>query len=70
MELIIYNQSGNPKLTISPDDTATHDKEIMNDSVVSLSFKLYEYIPLQINDYIIFEGERFTMLEYYIPELI
>ena len=35
----------------------------MNDNILNLSFTLYEYVELGVNDYVDFEGERFTLLE-------
>ncbi len=67
MELKIYSQLGYLKATVSPSDSSVHTKEVMADNVVSLSFVSYEYVPLNVNDYIEFEGERFTLLNDYRP---
>ena len=68
MELKIYNQQGVFKTAISPSDSDRHVKEVMNDNILNLSFTLYEYVKLGVNDYVDFEGERFTLLEDYKPE--
>lgn len=69
MELKIYNQQGVFKTAVSPSDSrAAHVKEVMNDNILNLSFTLYEYVELGVNDYVDFEGERFTLLEDYKPE--
>ncbi len=68
MELKIYNQQGVLKATVSPSDSDRHVKEVMNDNVLNLSFTLYEYVGLGVNDYVDFDGERFTLLEDYKPE--
>lgn len=68
MELKIYNQQGVLKATVSPSDSDRHVKEVMNDNVLNLSFTLYEYVRLGVNDYVDFDGERFTLLEDYKPE--
>ena len=68
MELKIYNQQGLLKASVSPSDSDRHVKEVMNDNVLNLSFALYEYVELSVNDYVDFDGERFTLLEDYKPE--
>lgn len=68
MELKIYSQQGVLKATVSPSDSDRHVKEVMNDNVLNLSFTLYGYVELVVNDYVDFEGERFTLLEDYKPE--
>ena len=68
MELKIYNQQGVFKTAVSPSDSDRHVKEVMNDNIPNLSFTLYEYVELGVNDYVDFEGERFTLLEDYKPE--
>lgn len=68
MELKIYNQQSVLKVTISPSDSDRHTKEVMNDNTLNLSFTLYEYVELGVNDYVDFDGERFTLLEDYKPE--
>ena len=68
MELKIYNQQGVLKATVSPSDSDRHVKEVMNNNVLNLSFTLYEYVGLGVNDYVDFDGERFTLLEDYKPE--
>lgn len=68
MELKIYNQQGVFKTAVSPSDSDRHVKEVMNDNILNLSFTLYEYVKLGVNDYVDFEGERFTLLEDYKPE--
>ena len=68
MELKIYNQQGVLKATVSPSDSDRHVKEVMNDNVLNLSFTLYEYVGLGVNDYVDFDGERFTLLEDYKPK--
>lgn len=68
MELKIYNQQGVLKATISPSESDRHVKEVMNDNILNLSFILYEPMELGVNDYVDFDGERFTLLEDYKPE--
>ncbi len=42
----------------------------MTDNVLSLSFTLYEFVKLGVNDYVVFLGEKFYLLEDYRPEQI
>ncbi len=67
MLLTLYNQYGSVKATLSPNDTSTQDKEIQGDNVLSLSFTLYEYVNIDVNDYVDFEGERYWAVEKYLP---
>ncbi|MCC8095373.1 MAG: hypothetical protein LIP05_08455 [Tannerellaceae bacterium] len=67
MALNIYTQSGVLKATVSPSDNSTHQTAIMSENVLNLSFTLPEYLPLEVNDYTLFEGEKFELLEYYQP---
>lgn len=68
MNLKIYDQHGQLKTELSPDDNSTRIKEVGVENVLSLSFTLYEYLELDVNDYIDFEGERFWLTERYCPE--
>lgn len=68
MLLTLYDQYGNSKTDLSPDDTSTQDKEIQGDNVMSLSFTLYEYVSIDVNDYVDFEGERYWAIEKYLPQ--
>ena len=67
MLLTLYDQTGSVKATLSPNDTSTQDKEIQGDNVLSLSFTLYEYVGIDVNDYVDFEGERYWAVEKYLP---
>jgi len=53
MELKIYNQQGVFKTAVSPSDSDRHVKEVMNDNILNLSFTLYEYVELGVNDYVL-----------------
>ena len=68
MLLTLYDQYGIVKTTLSPNDTSTQDKEIQGDNVLSLSFSLYEYVSIDVNDYVDFEGERYWAVEKYLPQ--
>lgn len=68
MLLTLYDQYDNEKATISPNDTSSQDQEIQGDNVLTLSFTLYEYVSIDVNDYVDFEGERYWATEKYLPE--
>ena len=68
MELKIYSQTDEIKLTVSPSDNSTHVVEVMGDNVLNLSFALPVHVGLDVNDYIDFQGERFLLLEKYRPQ--
>ena len=68
MLLTLYDQYGSMKATLSPNDTSTQDKEIQGDNVLSLSFTLYEYVSIDVNDYVDFEGERYWAVENTLPK--
>jgi hypothetical protein len=67
MELKIYNQYGGLKATFSPEDSSTNQKGIMDDNTLSLTFKYFGCINIDVNDYVDFLGERFWALERYTP---
>lgn len=68
MELKIYNRKGALKLTVSPSDNATRQKRLMSDHVLNLSFTAFECMPLEVYDYVDFEGVRFWIMEEYAPK--
>lgn len=70
MALTLYNQQGVVRATIAPSDTSTHQCGIMTDNVLSLSFTLFEFLKLEVDDYVTFEGQKFYLLEEYRPEQI
>ena len=67
MLITLYDQYGKVKTTLSPDDTSRQDKEIQGDNVLSLSFTLYDYVSIDVNDYVDFEGEHYWAVEKYLP---
>ncbi len=62
MELRIYDKSGNPRAEICPDDNSTQQKSVMGDNTLVVSFTTWEAIAFDINDYVDYEGERYTLL--------
>lgn len=68
MVLTIYDKYGAKRATVSPGDSSTQQKEVPGDNVLTLSFTHYEHIPLDVNDYADFEGERYWLTEKYAPK--
>lgn len=68
MELNVYNRKGVLKLTVSPSDNSTRQKRLMGDHVLGLSFTAFECVPLEVYDYVDFEGVRFWITEEYAPK--
>ncbi len=68
MELKIYNRKGVLKLTVSPSENSTRQKRLMGDHVLGLSFTAFECVPLEVYDYVDFEGVRFWIAEEYAPK--
>ena len=67
MELNIYNQSGELKLTASVTSSSAWNLELMRENALSLTFTIPVCVPLQVNDYIILEGVRFSVKKEYKP---
>lgn len=67
MELKIYNQSGGLKLTVPVTSSSTWNLELMRENALSLTFTIPVCVPLQVNDYIILEGVRFSVKKEYKP---
>ena len=68
MLLTVYDSNRRAKAVLSPDDSSTQVKAIQSDNVLTLSFTLYEYVALEVNDYVDFRGERYWLQERYLPE--
>jgi hypothetical protein len=68
--LEIYSQTGALKAAIEPSDSSVQDNGLMVGNVLKLSFTLWEFVQLTVNDYIDFLGQRFYLLEDYRPEVI
>lgn len=67
MVLTLYDRYGNMKAELPPEDGSTQDKEIQGDNILSLSFTLYEHVPIDVGDYVDFLGERYRAVERYNP---
>ena len=68
MELKVYNRKSVLKLTVSPSENSTRQKRLMGDHMLSLSFTAFECVPLEVYDYVDFEGVRFWITEEYAPK--
>ena len=68
MPLTIFNSVGMVKTEVSPKDTSVQAKEIQGDNVLSLSFTHYDYIELDVDDFVNFLDERYWMVEKYRPK--
>lgn len=68
MELKVYNRKSVLKLTVSPSENSTRQKRLMGDHVLGLSFTAFECVPLEVYDYVDFEGVRFWITEEYAPK--
>ena len=67
MLLTIYDRYTQKRVDVSPDDNGTQVKEVQGENVLTLSFTLYEYVALDVNDYIDYLGERYWLMECYQP---
>lgn len=45
------------------------DKQLQGDNTLSLIFTLYEYVQLDVNDYVLFCGERYWLMERFKPKM-
>lgn len=68
MELKIYNQTGDLKLTVSPNTSSTVTEEVMGECAVSAGFTHTEFVMLDVNDYIEIEGVRYMIMAQYRPK--
>lgn len=68
MLLTIYDRYGQKKAEVAANDSSTQQKEIQGDNILTLSFTHYEHVPLDVNDYTDFEGERYWLQEKYAPK--
>ncbi len=69
MKLNIYSKESSLRLTIEADSNNVASCGIQEDSILSLSFSTFECVPLEVYDYIDFEGDRYWVLERYIPQM-
>lgn len=67
MELKIYNRSGELKLTVSTSSSTTWNQELMKEYSVSASFTHPSYVMLDVEDYVLLEGVKFSIKKEYKP---
>ena len=68
MKLKIYNQFDELKLTVSPSDNSTRQRGVMADHMLALSFVSFDFVRLDVNDWVEFEGQRYWLIEEYVPK--
>lgn len=68
MELKIYNRSGELKLTVSTSSSSTWNQELMKECSVSVSFTHPSYVMLDVEDYVLLEGVKFSIKKEYKPK--
>lgn len=68
MELKIYNQTGELKLTVSTSSSSTWNMELMTENAISVSFTHPFYVPLDVNDYVLLSGVKFSINKEYKPK--
>lgn len=67
MELKIYNQAGELKLTVSASSSSTWNMELMKENAISVSFIHPVFVLLDVNDYVTIEGVKFSINKEYKP---
>lgn len=68
MKLKIYSQSGTLKLAASTSSSSTWSEELMVENALSVSFTHFAYVPLDVNDYVLLSGIRFSVKKEYKPK--
>ena len=68
MKLKIYNQSGKLKLTVNTSSSSTWNDELMTENAVSASFTHPFFVQLDVNDYVMLEGIKFSVKKEYKPK--
>lgn len=68
MRLNIYNQSGELKLTVNTSSSSTWNTELMVENAVSVSFTHPFFIALDVNDYVLLSGIKFSINKEYKPK--
>ena len=70
MALKIYDKDNALRMEAACDESSSQQVTLHGDNVLSLSFRSYECIRIDVNDYVDFCGERFWAVERYIPEQV
>lgn len=67
MLIRLFDKDGKLKAELSPDDSSVQEKEVQGDNLLKLSFVLYEFVGIDVNDYVDYCGERYWAVEKYAP---
>ena len=70
MLLTIYDKAGTKRADVAVNESSTQSKEVQGDNVLSLSFSYYDFLPLDVNDYTDYLGERYWLTERYTPKQV
>lgn len=68
MTLTLKDKNGLVKAEFGVSDNSVQEKELHGDNVLNVSFTLYEYIPIDVTDYVDYEGERYWAMGKYQPQ--
>lgn len=69
MKLDIYTKAGILKLSAVPEENSRATAGIQEEGLLSIAFTAFECIPLEVYDYIDFEGVRYWVIERYMPQM-
>ena len=69
MKLDIYSKEGQLKLTVIPESNNAESLGIQEESTLALSFTGFACIPLEVYDYVEFQGRRYWVTERYVPKM-
>lgn len=67
MTYTIYTATGVKRVDFEGNSNSTHDYKVQTNNELNLSFTLYDYVELDVNDYIDLSGMRFILLKPYKP---
>ena len=68
MELKIYDKRNRLRTTLVPDSSSTHHEEVGGDDYLSVSLDSQECVTLELNDWTVWEGQKFWCVETYTPK--
>lgn len=68
MELKIYTQSGELKLAAATSSSSVWNTELMAENALSVSFTHPSFVRLDVNDYVLLEGIKFSIKKEYLPK--
>lgn len=68
--LKVYDRTHLLRATIAPDDSSTRTCEVQGENVITTSFVHFQYIPFEVGDYLVWQGNTYTLLDMPKPEQI